>query len=130
MTEQNPPLVDMMESSPQADIAQLSLVARSILRLGFTLSAIVLAAGIALSIIQGKELAGRTDSFSKVLPAVFRGDPHGVIDLSILLLMATPLATVISLVIGFWKIGDRRYAGISLLVVAILMISVTMSLLR
>jgi uncharacterized membrane protein len=51
------------------------------------------------------------------------GDPAAVIQLGILLLIATPIARVIFAVVGFALERDRLYVAVSLTVLAILMIS-------
>jgi uncharacterized membrane protein len=58
------------------------------------------------------------------------GKAAGIIDLAILALMITPLATVITVAAGFFRAGDRRYGWLSVLVLGILGISVVLSLLR
>jgi uncharacterized membrane protein len=47
-------------------------------------------------------------------------NPASLIVLGILLLIATPICRVIFGVVGFMLLGDRFYAGVSLVVLAIL----------
>ena len=53
-----------------------------------------------------------------------------VIDLAILWFMLTPVATVIVVAVSFWRLGDRRYALCSLVVLAILGTSIALALNR
>ena len=61
---------------------------------------------------------------------VLSGNASGVIDLAILWFMATPVVTVIAVAVGFLRLGDRRYALLSLVVLIILGASIALSLLR
>jgi len=51
------------------------------------------------------------------------GDPTAVIQLGVLLLIATPVARVIFAVVGFALERDRLYVAVSLTVLAVLMVS-------
>jgi len=51
------------------------------------------------------------------------GDPTAVIQLGVILLIATPVARVIFAVVGFALERDRLYVAVSLTVLAVLMVS-------
>lgn len=51
------------------------------------------------------------------------GDPAAVIQLGVILLIATPIARVIFAVVGFALERDRLYVAVSLTVLAVLMVS-------
>jgi uncharacterized membrane protein len=59
--------------------------------------------------------------------AIFRGEPsgegRGIIQLGLLLLIATPVARVLFSVAGFLLEGDRLYVVITLIVFAVLVFS-------
>jgi uncharacterized membrane protein len=59
----------------------------------------------------------------RLLPALKTGDPAAIIQLGILLLIATPVARVVFAVIGFSIERDRLYVAISLIVLAVLTFS-------
>jgi len=61
---------------------------------------------------------------------VLDGKASGIVDLAILCLMATPVATVFVVALGFFRIGDRRYGLLSLIVLGVLAISISLSLFR
>lgn len=58
-----------------------------------------------------------------VLDAVLHGDSAAIIQLGVLLLIATPVARVFMSVLGFMKERDWMYVGCSLIVLAILVYS-------
>ena len=104
-----------------------------LLRTGVWLSAaVVLAGGIAYLPAHGHDLSAYR-AFHPV-PAAYRGvagivagslrgDGAAIIQLGLLLLIATPVARVAFAAIGFWLEGDRAYVAISLTVLAILIYS-------
>lgn len=97
---------------------------------GFRLAAGILVAGLAVALARREALEHEVDPFADVFPALFRGNASGIIDLAIITIMVTPLVTVITVAFGFRRIGDRRYAMYSFLVLGILGVSVALSLVR
>ena len=97
---------------------------------GFRLGAALLTVGLALAAARRERLNHEAEPFAEVIPAVLDGRAAGIVDLAILWLMATPVATVILVGIGFLRAGDRRYALVSLLVLAILGVSIALALSR
>ncbi len=97
---------------------------------GFRLGAALLAVGVVVALIKSEPLGHEADRFIDVLAAVRAGHASGIIDLAILWFMATPVATVVVVGISFWRMGDRRYALLSLLVLAILGVSIVLALNR
>lgn len=61
--------------------------------------------------------------WTELLQAVRHGEPAAVIQVGILLLIATPVARVVFAVVAFWVQRDWRYVGISVVVLAILLLS-------
>lgn len=58
-----------------------------------------------------------------IIANAFHGDPQSVIQLGLLLLIATPIARVVLAAIGFLFERDRLYFWVSLLVLAVLLYS-------
>ena len=113
-----------------AELAPVYATAIRSLTWGFRLGAALLAVGLALAAIRREPLNHEADPFAEVVPAVVDGRAAGIVDLAILWLMATPVATVILVGIGFLRAGDRRYAVISSLVLVILGVSIALALSR
>jgi hypothetical protein len=97
---------------------------------GFRGGAALLALGIVLALIKGEGLGHEADPFPGIIAQIVAGHASGVIDLAIVWFMLTPLATVIVAAVSFWRLGDRRYALLSLVVLAILGASVALALNR
>jgi hypothetical protein len=97
---------------------------------GFRIGAALLALGIVVALIKGESIGHEADRFSDVLGAVRNGFASGIIDLAILWFMATPVVTVFVVALSFWRLGDRRYALLSLFVLAILGASIALALNR
>jgi hypothetical protein len=97
---------------------------------GFRLGAALLALGIVAGLVKREPLGREADPIADVIAMVRAGHASGIIDLAILWFMLTPVATVIVVAANFWRLGDRRYALLSLIVWAILGVSVTLALNR
>ena len=97
---------------------------------GFRLGAALLALGIVVALVKGEPLGHEADPIPDVIAMVRAGYASGIIDLAILWFMLTPVVTVIVVAASFWRLGDRRYALLSLVVLAILGASVALALNR
>ncbi len=97
---------------------------------GFRLGGALLGVGIVLALIKGEPLGHEADRYGDVLVALRAGSASGIIDLAILWFMATPVVTVLVVAVSFWRLGDRRYALLSLLILAILGASIALALNR
>jgi uncharacterized membrane protein len=114
----------------QIDLAPVYRSAIVVLTWGFRLGAALLALGLAEAAIKGESLERTAEDFPDVLPAVLDGKANGIVSLAILCLMATPVATVLVVAVGFLRVGDRRYGAFSLVVLCVLAISISLSLFR
>jgi uncharacterized membrane protein len=97
---------------------------------GFRVGAALLALGIVVALVKREPLGHEADPIPDVIAMVRAGYASGIIDLAILWFMLTPVATVIVVAVSFWRLGDRRYALLCLIVLAILGASVTLALNR
>ena len=110
--------------APLYDAARLTCI------WGFRLGAALLALGVAVALVKGEPIGSQADPFGAVLGEVRAGHAAGIIDLAILWFMFTPVATVVVVAASFWRLGDRRYALLCLVVLAILGVSVALALRR
>lgn len=113
-----------------AELAPVYRAAIVVLTWGFRIGAAILTVGLLVALAKREDLNREVDPFSEVVPKILEGEAAGIIDLAILTLMATPLATVLVVATGFYRAGDRRYGALSLLVLAVLCVSVALTLLR
>ena len=101
------------------------------LRIGVSVSAAVVFLGGVLYLMR-QELpdyahfrADRLTTVASVFHGIARFDASSVIQLGILLLIATPVVRVVFCVVGFARQRDRLYVAVSALVLAILIYSLT-----
>lgn len=111
-------------------LAPLYSLSHTIFVWGFRIGAALLLLGLLLAIVTGQPIGHVADPLVDIPGTVLSGNASGVIDLAILWFMATPVVTVIAVAVGFLRLGDRRYALLSLVVLIILGASIALSLLR
>lgn len=105
----------------------------NLLRVGVLLAATVVLAGGVLYLLQhGKEVKdfgtfeGEPDhlrSFAGIIGSAFQGESRGIIQLGLLLLIATPVARVVFSVFAFALQRDRIYVVLTLIVLCVLLFS-------
>jgi uncharacterized membrane protein len=111
---------------PQGQQA-LNKTTASVLVWGFRVSAALLVLGLVVSAIQGEELHTSLESIPDLMGEVADGNGSGLVGLAILVMMATPIASTLSVAISSIRLGDRRYAAITAGVLGILIVSATIS---
>jgi len=111
-------------------LAPTYAIAGAVLLWSFRIGAGLLVLGLLLAAIRGEPLDRELDPLAEIVPALRAGHAAGVVDLAILWLMASPVFAVVAVAAGFLRLGDRRYALLSLLVLAVLAASILLALLR
>jgi uncharacterized membrane protein len=104
---------------------QLDIAIGTILRTGVILSAILVAAG-GIGYLTGHGTTpspAELISIPPILRGAFSGQPLFIVQLGLLVLMATPIVRVIACVAGFALEHDRAYAIISAIVLTCLIFS-------
>lgn len=107
------------------------VVVSTVLIVGVTASAALIAAGFLGSLVVGwnGSLIGAADGtsanadFGALGTDLLALRPIGLAQLGLVALVATPVIRVAASVVGFTLEGDRLYAGITLVVLAILLLS-------
>jgi len=117
----------------------LDLSVAAMLRIGVTLAAIVVFAGGMLSLQHPKSSSGNYTHFHagsealRSISGIFHGaihlDPQSIIQLGLVILIATPVARVVLCIIGFARQRSALYVAISSIVLAILIYSLSRNLL-
>lgn len=118
-------------NQPQDNGASIEISLGRVLRLGTLISAVVIALGGVAFLVTGGGDAPHYEAFHgesselKSVPAILadavQWHPRGVIQLGMLLLVATPIARVIGALVAFAARRDVAYVVISLLVLAALL---------
>jgi uncharacterized membrane protein len=93
---------------------------------GMVLSFSIMIIGLVMYAISPTE--GTTMSLDKIFDGIVHGNPIAVIDLGIVLLIATPLVRVIAAGITFGLEKDYRFLGISIFVLAMIVLAVFIKL--
>lgn len=114
----------MEPSQPQLSI---NTSTATVLVWGFRLSAALMLLGLVVSAIQGEELHTSLESIPELAGEVADGNGAGIVGFAILVMLATPIAFTISVVLSCLRMGDRRYAAITTAVLAILIVSAAVS---
>jgi uncharacterized membrane protein len=126
----------MREQVPQAanpplrDMAPIQETAARTLTWGFRVSAAILAVGLIVTLARGDDLSKDATSLTDLIPDLLDGEGSAIVSLAILAMITTPVVTVMMIAAGFFKIGDRQFGRISLIVLGVLAVSIVAALLR
>ena len=113
------------------DTTPIRKEAAVVLEWGFRVSAALLGIGLLLAALQdGSSLGEKAVSFGDIIPDLLDGQATAIVSLAILAMMATPVVAVLTVAQGFRRLGDRRYALASFIVLLVLAASIASSLLR
>lgn len=124
-----------MATVTERDDEAFEILLGRVLQAGVVLAAIVVAIGGGLylgrhghdvpayGVFQGEP--GDLRSIAGIVSAARRLDARGVIQLGLLLLIATPIARVLFALIGFARQKNWMYVGVSAIVLALLAYSLT-----
>jgi uncharacterized membrane protein len=123
MTDRTP------EPGDESNLDPLYHSAGLVLTWGFRIAAALLAAGLLLAAIQGDDLSTAAKPIPDTIELLLDGESSALVDLAIVAMVLTPVAAVIAIAIGFYRIADRRYTAASVFVLAVLGISIAVSML-
>ena len=96
---------------------------RNILRLGTPISMLFLGLGIVFLFYSPVQEI-HTLSLGQIFEAMFQFRPEGFINFGLIILLATPVAGVVGVIIGFVATRDWPYAAVSGAVFLVLLISI------
>jgi len=115
------------------DDRRLEIIIGQLLRTGVLLAAAIVFIGGTLYLVQQKAVPVNYKTFAaggpevRTLPGIVRSALHlesaGLIQLGLLMLIATPVSRVVLAVVGFALERDRTYTIVSLIVLIILVLS-------
>ena len=109
---------------PSSHANNLEHRVHSTLRAGVTASGVLLFVGLALLLATDQPRPeGPPAAFSRLLWTAIRGDGLSIVNLALLLLMATPLFRVAVLAVGWMLGGDRRFGLVAFVVLGLLALS-------
>jgi uncharacterized membrane protein len=70
---------------------------------------------------------GRVVEIERIIPELLAGNPLALINLGVLLLLATPGVTLLTAIVTYAIEGNRRFVGISSLIGLVLLLSLALS---
>jgi uncharacterized membrane protein len=100
----------------------------SVMNAGFVIAIGLMLAGLLVGIVTGDHVAKETDPLREVLPGVLRLDAQDIVDLGIIVLLATPAAYVVVALATFLRDRDLLFVTICLLLLGILSLSVGLTI--
>jgi len=104
----------------------LDEVVHGILVVGFVVSAALFLIGLGLSLWQRQPLPSATVSPAEALRLILALQPVGFLSLGLVVLIATPMLRVVGSILVFVWQRDWRYAGVTLLVLLIMIASIAL----
>jgi uncharacterized membrane protein len=112
----------------------LQVLIGNLLRIGVVIAMTIVVIGLILYLFgHGRETAHYETftndgvfRFHKFLADLSAGSSSAIIELGVMVLIATPIARVLFTMIGFWLEKDRLYTFIALVVLCIIVISMLM----
>lgn len=102
---------------------RLEDVLSRLLLVGLSLAVLLMLAGVVLAAVDVDREVGHVSSISDWPRAVAGLEPAGFLDLGLLVLLATPVARVLGLLVGFTRRRARFFSAVSLVVLIILALS-------
>lgn len=121
-----------MESAKKFGEKDMQILVGNILRIGVLLAMIVVIAGLALFIYAngsnkaqyGTFVEGGHAGMAALWSGIKAGNANAIIELGVILLIATPIARILFALIGFWLEKDRLYMIISLIILCVMAVSI------
>lgn len=101
----------------------LNEIVHQMLVIGLILSTTLMLVGLALDLALGREVPTAVPDFGDIFNRVIALRPSGFLALGLLVLIGTPILRVVGSIFAFLYERDWRFAGITLLVLGIVMVS-------
>lgn len=121
----------MRDNQPPGGMRRQTGLYRRIVRvtnIGFALAIGLMLAGLLVGLGTGDHVDRETDSLRDILPGALRLRAQDVVELGILVLLATPAAYVVVALLTFLRDRDRLFVAICLALLGILSLSVGLAL--
>jgi uncharacterized membrane protein len=117
-------VTDKAGKDKQEEQKSLDESLHKLLIIGLALSVALILTGLVLSLINHQSLPGGVLPFGSIFPSVVALEASGFISLGLLVLIATPIIRVILSFISFLVERDWRFAGITLVVLIAVLVSI------
>lgn len=120
----------MTPTAPADPVDSVYRIARSCLIAGFAATVALVAVALVLVGLTGDPIETATMALGDLPGALRAGEPGAFAEVAMFAIVLTPVVTTVGLIVGFARIGDRTYAGVSALVLLVLSVSITIALVR
>jgi len=117
----------MRDEQPPGGVRQRTGLYRRIvgvMNAGFAIAIGLMLVGLVVGLFTGEHVERETDSLGDVLPGVLRLQAQDIVELGILVLLATPAAYVVVALATFLRDDDGLFVAICLALLGILLLSV------
>jgi uncharacterized membrane protein len=121
----------MQHAQPAGERRRRTILYRRIVRVmngGFLLAIGLMLAGLLAGVVTGDHIAKETDPLRDVLPGVLQFKAQDIVDLGIIVLLATPAAYVVVALVTFLRDRDLLFVAVCLALLGILALSVGLTL--
>jgi uncharacterized membrane protein len=108
---------------PKHQMDFIERMVNRILGVGIVLTVALLAAGLVLSIVDGRGLPVEVVPLADLASRLLDLDPAAYLSLGIVVLIATPFVRVAGSIVAFARERDRRYVLITAVVLAVMCLS-------
>ena len=102
--------------------------ATAVFRFGFWGSLALLTAGVVLLLARSESLPSRLVPLADIVSSLSTGSSASFITIGIVTMILTPVVSTLAICFTFIQQRDRRYATLTLVVLAVLLVSVSLSL--
>jgi uncharacterized membrane protein len=120
------PLATPQESQVAQERRELNEVVHRVLIIGLVISTALMLAGVGLALFSQRDLPTVVPDIGDVIKRVRALRPSGFLALGLLVLIATPILRVIGSICAFVYERDWRFAGITTLVLSVLIVSLVL----
>ena len=121
----------MQHEQPPSGVRRQTILYRRIvgvMNAGFTIAIGLMLAGLLVGLVTGEHVERDTDRLRDVLPGVLALRAQDIVELGILVLIATPAAYVVVALLTFLRNHDWLFAAVCLALLGILSLSVGLTL--
>lgn len=99
-----------------------------VMNTGFLIAIGLMLAGLLVGLVTGDHVATQTDPLRDILPGVVRLRAQDIVELGIIVLLATPAAYVVAALATFLRERDLLFVVICVMLLAILSLSVGLTI--
>jgi uncharacterized membrane protein len=113
-------------SAPKHQMDPIERTVNRILVVGVAVAVALMAAGLVLGVAGGEGLPSHVVSLGDLASLLGSFDPAAYLSLGLMVLIATPFVRVAGTIVAFAREHDRRYVGITVVVLVVMCLGVAL----